>query len=157
MGHTPEPEYTLYMGASATTTGIGDVNGFVNRNSFILNTDYTFGNQFTLMNFTVGPLPGSVTVELYLTDANISWKTNAIRRFYDISRSGGSPATRLRFNVHYLDTELNGATEGANLDLFDHHVSDNTTHDHGHSDYNTTDNWVGFSNVGLAFLSSASA
>ncbi|MEI6696386.1 MAG: hypothetical protein WCO13_09975, partial [Bacteroidota bacterium] len=158
MGQYPEPEYILYMGASATTTGIGDVNGFVNRNSFNMNTDYTFGNQFTLMNFTVGPLPGSVTLELYLTDAVPGWmsSTTGIKRYYDISRSGGSPATRLRFNVHYLDAELNGATEGTNLDLFDHHVSDNTTHDHGHADYNTTDNWVGFSNVGLAFLSTAS-
>ncbi len=156
MGHIPDPEYVLHMGSSATTTGIGDISGYINRSSFTLNTDYTFGNQFTLMNFTVGPLPNSVTLEVYLTSVDISWKTDAIHRYYDVTRTGGSAATRLRFNVHYLDTELNGATEG-NLDLFDYHVSADGFHDHGRTDLNTTDNWVGFGNVGLAFLGTASA
>ncbi|MEI7897565.1 MAG: hypothetical protein WCJ26_11060, partial [bacterium] len=113
MGQTPDlNEYILYMGAGATTTGNGDVSGFVNRSSFLLNTDYSFGNQFTIMKFTVEPLPTSVTVELYLTSSDIPWKPNAIHRYYDVTRTGGSAATRLRFNVHYLESELNGATEG---------------------------------------------
>ena len=155
MGLSPEPEYILYMGPSATTIGTGDVCGYINRSSFNLNTDYTFGNQYTLMNFTVGPLPTSVTLEVYLTASDINWKTNAIHRYFDITRSGGSPATRLRFNVHYLDDELNGATEG-NLDFFDYHVDGSIVHDHGRTDYNTINNWVGFSNVGLSFLGIAS-
>ncbi len=156
MGHIPDPEYVLHMGASATTTGIGDVSGYINRSSFVLDTDYTFGNRFTLMNFTVGPLPSSVTLEVYLTSSDINWKTEAIHRFYDVTRTGGSAATRLRFNIHYLDSELNGATE-ENLDLFDYHVSADDVHDHGRTDLNTTNNWVGFGNVGLAFLGTASA
>jgi hypothetical protein len=151
MGLVPDPEYVLYMGATATTTGTGDVSGYVNRSYFELSTNYTFGNQFTLMRFTAGPLPTSVTLELYLVDANLTWKPDAIHRYYDITRTGGSADTRLRFNVHYLDSELNGAVEG-NLDLFDYHVDAATLHDHGFTDYNTTDNWVGFGNVGLAFL-----
>ena len=156
MGLLPDAEYILYMGATATTTGTGDVNGYINRSSFALNTDYTFGNTYTKMNFTVGPLPSSITLEVYLASGDISWKPDAVRRYFDIVRSGGSPATRLRFNVHYLDSELNGATEG-NLDLFDYHVSGASLHDHGRTDYNTTNNWVGFSNVGLVFLGLASA
>ncbi len=145
-------EYVLYMGATATTTGTGDVSGYVNRSNFELGTNYTFGNQFTLMNFTVGPLPTSVTLELYLPGSNINWKTDAIQRYYDVVIAGGSAATRLRFNAHYLDSELNGNTEG-NMDLFDYHLTGNIVHDHGRSDYNITDNWIGFSNVGLVFLS----
>ncbi|MBL0336106.1 MAG: hypothetical protein IPP73_12590 [Chitinophagaceae bacterium] len=115
MGQTPDPEYILYMGPAATTIGDGDVTGFVNRSYFELNTDYTFGSQYTLMNFTVGPLPGSVTLELYLTSSDISWKPDAVHRYYDVARTGGSTATRLRFNIHYLDSELNGNTEGNGL------------------------------------------
>ena len=155
-------EYILYMGATATTSGTGDVSGYINRSSFSLNTDYTFGNPYTLINFTVAPLPSSVTVEVYLLGADISWKTNAIRRYYDVTRTGGSSATRLRFNAHYLDSELNGAT-ATNLDFFDiHNPPLGTVHDHGRTDFNSTstdanatNNWVGFSNVGLVFLGTA--
>ena len=156
MGHIPDPEYILHMGAISTTTGIGDASGFVNRTSFALNTDYTFGNQFTLMNFTVGPLPNSVTVEIYLPSSDIVWKTNAIRRYFDVKHAGGSVATRLRFNVHYLDSELNGATEGE-LDFFDYHVAANLVLDRGFTDFNTTNNWVGFGNVDLPFLGTANS
>ncbi len=146
----------LFMGPSATTTGTGDVSGYITRNSFVLGTNYTFGNQFTLMNFSVGPLPSTVSVEVYLTSAMPTWMgTNkGIWRYYDVTQTGGTADTRLRFNVHYLVSELHSATE-ANLDLFDHHASGpyaGLTHDHGRSDNSTVDNWVGFSNVGLVFL-----
>ena len=156
MGHSPDSEYVLYMGANATTTGIGDVSGYINRSYFELGKDYTFGNPFTLMNFTVGPLPGSVTLEVYLTSSNPVWKPDAIHRYFDITRTGGTSATRLKFRVHYLDSELNGANEN-DLVLFDYHVDASLAHEHGRSDYNTSDNWVGFANVGLVFLGTASA
>ncbi len=151
--------YELLMGPSATTTGIGDVSGYITRTSFVLGQNYTFGNPYTLMNFTVGPLPTSVTLEVYLTGAKPSWMGSnvGIWRYYDVTQSGGTADTRLRFNAHYLDSELGGAT-GANLDLFDHHESGpytGLTHDHGRSDNSTGSdpaNWVGFSNVGLVFL-----
>ena len=157
MGYEPDPEYILYMGASSTTAGTGDVSGYVNRSSFALSTDYTFGNQYTKMNFTAGPLPVSVTVEIYLTSSEPSWMTatKGIYRYYDVTRSGGSPATRLRFNIHYLDSELHGASEDS-LDLFDYHASISAVHDHGRTDNDTVNNWVGFENVGLAFLGVAS-
>ncbi|MEI6575480.1 MAG: hypothetical protein WCO63_04805, partial [Bacteroidota bacterium] len=145
--------YVLYMGSAALTTGNGDVSGYINRSTFALSTNYTFGNPNTLINFTVGPLPTSVTLEVYLTGAP-AWKTGAIKRYYDITRSGGSPATRLRFNIHYLSSELNSNTDG-NLDFFDFHTTPSpVVNDHGRSDYSTTagQEWVGFANVGLVFL-----
>ena len=145
----------LFMGASATTTGTGDVSGYINRTSFALGTDYTFGNHNTKMNFTVGPLPSSVTLEVYLTNPS-SWKPGAINRYYDITQTGGTTDTRLRFNAHYLNSELNGNTDGI-LDLFDHHYTGTyagQTHDHGRTDFSNAvgAEWVGFSNVGLVFL-----
>ncbi|MEI6750314.1 MAG: hypothetical protein WCM93_14250, partial [Bacteroidota bacterium] len=148
--------YQLFMGSSATTTGTGDVSGYITRTSFALNTNYTFGNQYTLMNFSTGPLPSSVTLEVYLTSSEPSWMgaNVGIWRYYDVTQTGGTADTRLCFNAHYLDSELHGATE-ANLDFFDYHTSGpyaGLTHDHGRTDNNTTNNWIGFSNVGLVFL-----
>ena len=150
----PDP-FKLYMGASATTTGPGDVSGYITRTSFALGTPYTFGSQYTLMNFAVGPLPSSVTLEVYLANPS-TWKSNAINRYYDVTQIGGTADTRLRFNAHYLNSELNSNTDG-NLDLFDHHVLGTyagQTHDHGRTDFSNASNaeWVGFSNVGLVFL-----
>ena len=144
--------HILFMGASATTAGTGDVSGYINRTSFVLGTDYTFGNPNTKMNFTVGPLPSSVSVEVYL--ANPSWKSNAINRYYDVTQTGGTADTRLRFNAHYLNSELNNNTDG-NLDFFDIHTPPSgAVHDHGRTDFSNTSGaeWVGFGNVGLVFL-----
>ncbi|MBL0336107.1 MAG: hypothetical protein IPP73_12595 [Chitinophagaceae bacterium] len=40
--------------------------------------------------------------------------------------------------------------------LFDYHASGNEAHNHGYTDYNSTNNWIGFGNVGLAFLGTSS-
>jgi len=152
--------YTLTMGGSATTTGTGDVTGIVTRTSFVMNTIYSFGNQFTSMAFTVGPLPASVSFKIILTGSGgAPWKTDAVNRYYDIISSyasGDVPTesnTRLAMNLHYLQSELNGNTQG-NLDLFDVYLLQNNRVDDGGRSYtNSTDGWVGFSNVGLYFLS----
>jgi hypothetical protein len=71
---------TLTMGASATTTGTGDATGIVTRNSFVLNTPYSFGNQFTTISFTLDPLPTSISVKVVLSSAH-TWKSDAIHRY----------------------------------------------------------------------------
>ncbi len=149
---------TLTMGAAATTTGTGDVTGIVTRTSFSVNTPYSFGNQFTTINIAAGGvLPSSVSVKIVLSSSNLSWKTNAIHRYYDISQTGGTSATKVTLNLHYLDTELNGATEG-NMHLFDYHVSGNLSlDDHGKSNDNTFDNWVGLSNIALTYIASGNS
>ena len=142
---------TLFMGSASTTTGTGDVTGIVNRTSFLPNTPYSFGNQFTTINLTTdGTLPSSVSFKIVLT-ASHSWKTDAVNRYYDIIQTGCDDATRLTLNLHYLDAELNGATEGL-LDFFDYHASGSLVHDHGHSNADATDNWVGLANLGLLFV-----
>lgn len=141
---------TLFMGASATTTGTSDVTGIVNRTSFAAGTPYTFGNQYTTLNMAAGgTLPGSVSFKIVLSN---SWKTSGIiNRYYDIIQTGGDAATFATLNLHYLSGELNGATEG-NLDLFDHDVSPAGTEDQGSSNYNTTNKWVGLANLGLMYI-----
>ncbi len=141
---------TLTMGATATTTGTGDVTGIVKRTSFIINTPYTFGNPYTTLNLTnYGSLPTEVSFKIILS-ATHSWKPDAINRYYDIIQAG-SPTTTVTLNLHYLDAELNGAIEG-DLDLFDYHVTSANGHDHGSSNFNTSTNWVGLSDLSLAYI-----
>ncbi|MFZ4706095.1 MAG: beta strand repeat-containing protein, partial [Bacteroidales bacterium] len=114
---------TLTMGGNATTVGTGDVTGIITRNSFTVNTPYSFGNQYTTLNMAAGGiLPTALSVKIILTSSDISWKPNAIHRYYDIVQTGGNAATKVTLNLHYQDNELNSTTEG-NLDLFDYHVS----------------------------------
>ncbi|MDR3653863.1 MAG: hypothetical protein P4L34_12950 [Paludibacter sp.] len=142
---------TLFMGATATTTGTGDVTGIVNRTTFVVNTPYSFGNQFTTLALAAGGiLPSSVSFKIVLTPIH-TWKADAINRYYDIIQTGGSSATLVTLNLHYLPSELNSATEG-NLDMFDYHVSQTLQlDDHGRSNYSTTDKWVGVTERSLTY------
>jgi hypothetical protein len=142
---------TLLMGESAITTGLGDVTGNVKRDSFLTDTSYSFGNQFTTMNFLPGgTLPTWINVNLVLTQIH-PWKPDAINRYYDITQNGGDNLTKATLGFHYLDTELNGATEGS-LDLFDYHISVPRVESHGMFAFNTTDNWVSLSNLSLTYF-----
>ena len=145
---------SLTMGGSATTIGTGDVTGIVKRTSFVVNTPYTFGNQFTTVNISAGgTLPTVMSCKIVLTSSNLSWKPNAIHRYYDFTQTTGTSSTLVTLNLHYLDSELNGATEGS-LDLFDIHNPTATYHvdDHGHSNNNTSQNWVGLANLSLTYV-----
>jgi len=143
---------TLFMGATATTTGTGDVTGIVKRTAFVVNTPYSFGNQYTTLSLQAGGiLPSSVCINVILS-ATHPWKANAINRYYDIIQTGGNSATLVTLNLHYLASELNGATEG-NLDLFDYHISSTLqVDDHGNSNFNTTNKWVGVTNRALTYI-----
>lgn len=148
--------FILIMGADANTTGTGDVTGIVQRNSFVENTLYTFGSQFTTLSFIPrGTLPVSVSFKIVLT-ASHDWKSDAIHRYYDIKQTGGDLSTKVTLNLHYLHTELNGAKEG-NLDLWEYHIVELSLEDHGQSNFNTTDNWVGLSNLSLTYIAPESS
>jgi hypothetical protein len=143
---------TLTMGADATTTGTGDVTGIVKRTSFVVNNAYSFGNQFTTITLAAGgELPSTVSVKIVLSPVH-TWKPDAINRYYDITRTGGTSSTLVTLNLHYLVSELNGAIEG-NLDLFDYHQTTIPPHldDHGRSNENITDKWVGLGNLTLTY------
>ena len=145
---------TLTMGPNATTVGAGDVTGIVTRTSFTINTPYSFGNEFTTINMEAGgTLPSTLSVKIVLTNTNQSWMSAAIHRYYDIIQTGGNSSTKVTTNLHYLDSELNGTTEG-NLDLYDYHITASPPHldDHGRSNDNVTSNWVGLGNMSLTYI-----
>ena len=148
---------TLTMGGLATTVGIGDVTGYVKRTSFVVNTPYTFGNEYTTINLAAGgTLPSRICVNIVLTPTHILMP-DAINRYYDISQTGSDNSTLTMINLHYLDSELNGATK-SNLDIFDYHVSQ-TPHsldDHGRSNEDFVNNWVGVANRRLTYIAPTS-
>ena len=142
--------YTLDMGASATTTGQGDVTGIVRRTAFVAGTTYSFGNQYTAMTFApVGSLPTSISLKISLGTAP-AWKPDAIQRIYDTLQTGASGAIAT-LDLHYLDSELNGNTE-ANLDFWDYVVDPGYVAEHASSNINTVDNWVGLANLNIDYL-----
>jgi hypothetical protein len=144
---------TLTMGGSATTAGTGDVTGIVKRNSFIVNTPYSFGNQFTTMNMSPGgTLPSMIEVKVTLTSSDLTWMPNAIHRYYDIIQTGGNSLTRVDLNLHYLDGELNGAADSS-LDVFDYDVSGSLLHDNENPGFNGINKWVGITNLSMADIS----
>jgi hypothetical protein len=138
---------TLTMGGSATTIGAGDVTGIVKRTTLVAGTLYTFGNQYTTINFrNLGTLPTEMSFKTTIGSAP-SWKADGIQRIYDIAQTGtvgsGSFAT---LNLHYLDSELNGNTENDLVKWFTQTpLVPGSAIEYGRSDYDTTNNWVGTS------------
>lgn len=147
--------YILHMGSAATTTGAGDVTGIISRSSFLANTVYDFGNQYTTITMAAGgTLPSQIQLKVDIGTAP-SWKSNAVKRIYDITQTGGNSDTKASLALHYLDTELNSITEGT-IDVFDYHTSNSALQDHGHSSYNTSNNWVSIDNFSISYLGQAS-
>ncbi|MCX6268020.1 MAG: hypothetical protein NTW16_11775, partial [Bacteroidetes bacterium] len=141
---------TLTMGTSATTIGSGDVTGIVKRTSFIANTEYSFGNQFTSMTFqATGTLPSEISFKIGIGSAP-SWKTGAVMRTYDIIRSG-TPTGTVTLSLHYLDGEMNGNTE-SNLVIWDYHLQALKAEEHGKANQSTTDNWIAISNRNVTYF-----
>ncbi|MDO9153884.1 MAG: hypothetical protein Q7U47_09300, partial [Paludibacter sp.] len=136
---------TLTMGASATTAGTGDVTGIVKRTTINPNVAYSFGSEFTTIIFPlVGTLPTEMSVKITIGSVP-SWKTDAITRYYDIIRVGGS-GFKATVKLRYLDSELNGNTE-TGLVFWHRNASDTDIHEHGKSSFNATENWVELSNI----------
>ena len=153
--------YVLTMGASSSTTGNGDVTGIVTRNSFVLATPYTFGSAYTVINISAQgaqPLPGSISVRIVKTTTH-TWKANAIDRYYDIISSQANTATAvINTTLHYRTDELNSATE-AQLGYFDIHNPSGavSVHDHGFSNRDLTNKFIGRSGMNLSYVASSSS
>lgn len=144
--------YTLDMGGSSTTLGLGDVTGIVRRTTVVPNVEYSFGNEFTTITFpNVGTLPTEISVKTYIGAAP-SWKSIAINRIYDVTQTGGS-GTQAVLKAHYLDSELNGNLESKIVD-WSYRYSSSTLTEHGRANFNATDNWISISNVNIAFFPS---
>lgn len=142
---------TLFMGALATTTGPGDVTGIVGRTTILPNVPYTMGHEFTSITFpNTGTLPTRMYMKISIGTAP-TWQALAIKRTYDFIQTGGS-GTKAVINSHYLDAELNGNTESKLVDFSNRFAGPILT-EHGKSNYSTVQNWVGLSNVNVAFFS----
>lgn len=149
----------LYMGANATTIGIGDVTGKVKRDTINENIEYSLGNKHSTITFnknSSGVLPTAVM--FIITKGPIRGlhanKTNTVARLYQVIRTGGSLPTSFTLKLHYKDSELNNNTEGK-LVLWDHHIkytSANTPHEHGKTAQDTISNWVELSGHGVNYL-----
>ncbi len=148
---------TLTMGPNATTTGQGDVTGKVNRTTIAANTSYTFGSQFSTITFTGGTgsqLPSDLTFIIKIGTAPPNGiKDDAVLRYYEIIKTGGSAQTRFNLALRYLPAELNG-NEPAKMVFWDHHVPYDgpSPHEHGVSFHNTVDNYMLLASHGIGYL-----
>jgi hypothetical protein len=150
IGSLEMEDNTLTMGENATTTGIGDVTGRIKRTTILPNAEYTFGNEFSSVTFpNIGTLPTQITLKVSI-GAVPTWKTDGIKRVYDISQIGGS-GTRAIIKSHYLDSELNGNNEN-NLSFFGYVFPTTTLLDRGLTEINTTENWITLSNADFGNL-----
>jgi hypothetical protein len=145
---------TLFMGASATTTGAGDVTGIVKRqHTFENEIEYSFGNQFTTLNFLNVPgnvKPTWISCKIEIGAAPV-WRSEAVKRFYSFAQDPIG-TDRLFTKLHYLDSELNGAETDESLlavwNDYDGLATGDNTYVNGHTSYNSTENWIGL--VGMA-------
>ncbi|MEN9301713.1 MAG: hypothetical protein RL264_142 [Bacteroidota bacterium] len=159
----------LTLGASSSVTGTGDITGKVRRTSFSSGLSYAFNNANMQLTFTGGSLPTQITVvqtkgsEGLHVDKNGSHSTGpegliggaAVKRMWQILRTGGSDATVSKVRLPYLDSELNGNSEGG-LVTWVHEIpyAGMSPSEHGKSDINTSSNWVELNNFTLGYLAS---
>lgn len=111
-GDLATSSYTLTLGSAATCTGDYEVTGAIERLSPALAIDYCFGHPNTALTFTTGTPPTSASLTLSRGTPPFA---GAVARRYTITAPGFAGTATVR--LHYLDSELNGATE-ANLRLW---------------------------------------
>lgn len=149
--------FTLNMGADATTKGIGDVTGYIKRaHTFLTNTPYSFGNQFTTLDFIgTGTQPSEVSCNITIGIAP-AWKTAAVKRYYSFAQTGTAGTDQVIVNLHYLDGEIQSNAK-SKLVIYDAHGLPALTavHEHGKTNNSTTDNWVGLSGLTISYLAPA--
>ncbi len=162
----------LTMGPNSSTTGSGDVTGKIRRTSISDGVSYTFGNANMILSFDQngGTLPTQVTVVSTRGDYGLHVDKDgtsdftpgqpdtlignaAVKRLWQVLRTGGSTEVKFTVRFPYLDSELNGNTE-ANLVTWDHHIpyAGLTPHEHGKTSASTSSNYVELSNHGLFYL-----
>ena len=137
---------TLFMGAAATTVGIGDVIGIVKReHTFENSIEYSFGNQFTTFNFygiSGSTKPTWISCRIIIGTTPL-WRSVAVKRYYSFAQAGGDD--RVITKLHYLDSELNAAeTDESRLVFWGAHPTPTYENNapRGRAGYNESDNWL---------------
>ena len=141
--------YTLEMGLTGTTIGVGDVTGIVKRTgAFVGNEAYTFGNQHTSVTFiNTGTKPAWLSCQIVLGFI-LPGKTGTVLRYYSFAVDGTYTDQTIA-RLHYLDAELNGNTE-ANIVFWDKDAGGHG--EHGKSAINTTENWVELAGLSIGYF-----
>lgn len=131
--------YTLTLGSAAICSGDYEVTGVIQRLTPALGVGYCFGHANTALTFTSGAAPTDVAVRLRRGTPPFA---GAVARQYMLNASGFSGVATVR--LHYLDNELNGATE-ANLHLW--RLDGSQWRLMGRSAIDTTNNYVELTGV----------
>ena len=132
---------TLFMGATGTTIGLGDVTGIVRReHTFTNNTKYSFGNAFTDITFydaNLKPTWIAIKIAIGTVPTWTGYTANGkVKRLYQIARSENSSTSLATINMHYLPTELDGTyNDDSQLTFWHKYVNylSGTPHEHGPS------------------------
>ena len=151
--------YTLNMGISggiaATTVGTGDVTGIVTRShAFDNNTVYTFGNQYTSLTFmgiSGSVKPTTISCNIQIGTAP-TWKTGGVKRTYNFAQIG-SGTDDVITNLHYLPSELN-SNDATKIVFWDDDLDG--YEQHGKTNNDVTNNWVGLSGFGINYIAPSS-
>ncbi|MCB2209079.1 MAG: hypothetical protein KQH67_12375 [Bacteroidetes bacterium] len=150
---------TLNMGENATTTGIGDVTGIIKReHTFTTNTEYTYGSQYTTINFideNLAPTWICVKVSIGSVPAWTPWSPSPngkVKRLYQFSCSDNSSTAQTNINTRYLLSELDATYNDEHKLIFWHKSASfagGAPHEHGKSSQNLTNHVIGL--TGLIF------
>ena len=157
--------YLLNMGATAITTGTGDVTGTVKRATIVANTPYTFGHQYTTVSLTTGNMPTALAVTITIGNSPYNTKksddiiNDALKRTYEIVPTGGSNCF-VTANFHYLESELTSSNSPFNLNseqkltTMDYDIEGGATasDEHGRANYDYTNNYIGLSSVPIDYF-----
>lgn len=161
----------LNLGPNATVIGNGDVTGKVRRTGFVPGTTYSFNHKNMSLTFNNseagGQLPTQITlvqtrgtkglhVDKQGVSPNPAIGGPAVKRMWQILRTGGDNTVRFTVNFPYQDSELNGNDE-TKLVTWDHHLdapayAGVTPHEHGKTSLDNTNNIVGLSNHSVFYL-----
>lgn len=137
---------TLFMGGSATNTGIGEVTGIITRTTILPNVRYTYGHPNRSILFpNYGTLPTSLSLKTTIGTAP-TWKTDGIKRVYDLIQTGAVD-TRASIRTNFLDSELN--SNAKNKMVF-WAKTPTLLFEQGKSNFDATNNWVELTNANLA-------
>jgi hypothetical protein len=131
---------TLTQPVNGSSSGGFDVIGNLKRTGFVSGgSALSFGNPFNTIQINSGTAPTDVIVNLVKSTPTSPPFAAAISRTYTITPNGGSGLSAT-LRLHYQDSDLNGNTEGASLNLFRFNGTD--WHKEGQTANDTTDNWV---------------
>ncbi len=155
--------FTLNMGVNATTVGAGDVTGIVKRQHiFTDGVEYTFGNQYTNLNFlgvTGSTKPTWISCKIEIGTAP-TWRNEAINRYYSFAQSGGND--RMIVKLHYLDSELHGTetdeTQLVYWDAYDPALTPNnflSKYPRNHNGNDASNNWVELVGPAINYLATS--